>query len=131
MPLACPEGGRSEWLRTRLRVRWPSRICGSATMSSLTRSTTARRLGRPGVLRPREQVHSSNSDLVTSDVKEHQWRLNGRDRGLVHVGEPSWSDVQRRRTEYASWSDEVLEFDAAVRGVDDIAGVLATRLSKT
>ena len=69
--------------------------------------------------------------LVTSDVKEHQRRLNGRDRGLVHVGEPSWSDVQRRRTEYASWSDEVLEFDAAVRGVDDIAGVLATRLSKT
>ena len=61
----------------------------------------------------------------------HELRLNGRDRGLVHVGEPTWADVQRRRTEYAAWSDEVLEFDTAGRTTDEVALLLITRFSKS
>lgn len=71
--------------------------------------------------------------LVVSDAKEHERRLSGRDRGLVQVGEPSWTDVQRRRIDYAPWSDEVLEFDAAAMSAVEIADALAelwTRLSR-
>lgn len=66
--------------------------------------------------------------LVISDVQEHERRLSGRDRGLAYVGEPSWSDVQRRRIDYAAWSDEVSEFDTAARAADEVADVLIARL---
>ncbi|MCF8610214.1 ATP-binding protein [Gordonia sp. HY285] len=48
--------------------------------------------------------------LMISDAREHERRLSGRDRGLVFVGEPTWTDVERRRADYAAWSGEVLEF---------------------
>ncbi|GAA4811930.1 AAA family ATPase [Tomitella cavernea] len=67
--------------------------------------------------------------LMISDVPEHRRRLSGRDRGLAHVSEPTWSDVQRRRADYAVWSDEVLEFDTAAQAADEIADSLTERLS--
>lgn len=67
--------------------------------------------------------------LMISDSREHERRLSGRDRGLAYVGEPTWTDVQHRRADYAAWADEVLEFDTAARTADEIAGALTTRLS--
>lgn len=49
-------------------------------------------------------------------------------RGLAFVGEPTWADVQRRRAEYAVWTDEVLEFDTAARTSDEVAAELTVRL---
>ncbi len=66
--------------------------------------------------------------LMISDAREHERRLHGRDRGLTHVGEPTWSDVQRRRADYAAWSDEVVEFDTAARTADEVADALAAHL---
>lgn len=62
--------------------------------------------------------------LVLSDPTEHKRRLDGRDRGLAHVGEPTWADVERRRASYANWSDEVLEFDTATSAAPEIADAL-------
>lgn len=62
--------------------------------------------------------------LMISDVHVHEQRLRGRDRGLIHVGEPSWPNVQCRRIEYAEWADEILEIDMGERTVEDVAGVL-------
>jgi len=66
--------------------------------------------------------------LVISDMHEHERRLASRDRGLVHVGEPTWSEVQRRRAVYAAWSDELLEFDTSARTADEVADALAAHL---
>ncbi|KSU67134.1 AAA family ATPase [Arthrobacter sp. NIO-1057] len=66
--------------------------------------------------------------LMISDAREHERRLRGRDRGLAHVGEPTWSDVQRRGADYAAWSDEVVEFDTAARTSDEVADALLARL---
>ena len=63
---------------------------------------------------------------MISDVQEHERRLRGRDRGLAYVGEPAWADVQRRRDDYAAWSDEVLEIDTAARTVGEVADLLTT-----
>lgn len=66
--------------------------------------------------------------LVISDAREHERRLRGRDRGLTHVGEPTWSDVQRRHADYAACSDKVVEFDTAARTADEVAAALAAHL---
>lgn len=66
--------------------------------------------------------------LVMSDAREHERRLLDRDRGLLHVVEPTWTEVQRRRAEYAVWSDDVLGFDTSGRTADEIAGALSARL---
>ena len=72
----------------------------------------------------RTGAHLQFVHLVISDVREHERRLSDRGRGLAHVGEPSWPDVQRRRIEYAEWTDEILEIDTGERTVEDVAGVL-------
>ena len=66
--------------------------------------------------------------LVMSDAREHERRLSARERGLVHVGEPTWADVQRRRAEYAQWSDEILEFETSSPTVDEVVGALVARI---
>lgn len=68
--------------------------------------------------------------LVTSDLQEHERRLCGRDRGLAFVGGPSWADVQRRRADYAVWSDEVLEFDTAACPTEEIVDRLIALLAE-
>lgn len=66
--------------------------------------------------------------LVISNAGEHEQRLCGRDRGLACVGEPTWADVQRRRAEYAVWTDEVVEFDTAAHTAYEVASALTARL---
>lgn len=61
LPAVCHQGGKSALPLTRQRVRWRNRICGSVTMSLSLLPTTVKRLGRPGALRHREQVHMSTS----------------------------------------------------------------------
>lgn len=68
--------------------------------------------------------------LVISDIQEHRRRLIGRDRDLAYVEEPSWSDVQRRRADYAGWSDEALEFDTTAQAADEVAEALVMRFSR-
>lgn len=70
-----------------------------------------------------EYVH-----LLISDAQEHRRRLHGRDRGLAHVGEPTWADVQRRRSDCAAWSDAVAEIDTGERTADEVADLLVTGL---
>ncbi|WP_227468289.1 AAA family ATPase [Microbacterium sp. YJN-G] len=67
--------------------------------------------------------------LMLPDEQEHERRLQNRERGLAHVGEPTWADVQRRRAEYAVWSDDVLEYDTSARSIDEIADALVARLN--
>lgn len=62
--------------------------------------------------------------LVISDALEHERRLTGRNRGLAHVGEPTWADVQRRRADYAAWSGAVAVVETASRTADEIADTL-------
>ena len=66
--------------------------------------------------------------LVLAEEQEHRRRLRGRGRGLEHVGEPTWSDVQQSRADYAVWSDAVVEIDTGGRTADDVADLLVTRL---
>lgn len=66
--------------------------------------------------------------LVIKDARTHEQRLRNRDRGLVHVGDPTWADVERRRADYAAWSDEVLEFDTTARTADEVADALVSCL---
>lgn len=77
----------------------------------------------------RTGAHIEFVHLVISDAQEHERRLSGRDRGLTHVGEPTWSDVQRRREDYAVWSHGFLEFDTAALTAEEVADVLTARLS--
>jgi len=63
-----------------------------------------------------------------SDAQEHERRLFGRERGLAYVGEPTWADVQRRRAEYAAWSDEILELETSARTVDEVVNALMARI---
>lgn len=79
----------------------------------------------------RTGAHLDFVHLVISDVQEHERRIGDRDRGLSHVGEPTWSDVLRRRTDYAAWSDEVLEFDTSEQSVDVVAAEIAERLASS
>lgn len=67
--------------------------------------------------------------LVLADVSDHQRRLEGRDRGFAHVTEPLWSDVQRRRHEYAPWTDPVLEIDTSNHSADQVAALVEERLA--
>jgi chloramphenicol 3-O-phosphotransferase len=68
---------------------------------------------------------------VISDVHEHERRLRDRDRGLPHVGEPTWPDVQRRHADYTVWTDEILEFDTSEHSVDVVAAEIAERLASS
>lgn len=50
--------------------------------------------------------------LVLDDLEEHQRRLEGRKRGLTHIPEPSWEDVQQRAMAFAPWSGPCLRVNA-------------------
>lgn len=59
--------------------------------------------------------------LDIADSREHERRLRDRRRGFAHVAEPTWSEVQHRRAEYADWADDVLKLDTSARGVAEVA----------
>jgi predicted kinase len=49
--------------------------------------------------------------LDCSDQDEHRRRLESRQRGLVHIPEPTWSQVLTRAAEYETWTDECILVD--------------------
>lgn len=79
----------------------------------------------------RTGAHPDFVHLVISNVHEHERRLSGRGRSLLYVDEPTWSDVLRRRADYAAWSCEVLEFDTSEQSADVAAASIAARLDST
>lgn len=50
-------------------------------------------------------------EVVCTDEGVHRNRLGARERGIDGFPEPSWDEVQRRRTEWQPWSDERLVLD--------------------
>lgn len=72
-----------------------------------------------------------------SDEREHRRRLEARQRGLGHLPEPSWADVQRRAQQFAPWVeqrlvvDTVHPLDAVVLAVLKYVGKPATRPRRT
>ena len=51
--------------------------------------------------------------LRLDDEAEHRRRLHGRERGLEHVGEPTWDAVRGRAEAYEPWMGECSEVDAS------------------
>lgn len=130
--LACglPPGwqvGVAAYEATRAMSEQNLRLGHDVVVDAVNNSEDARQTWRTAA--SRAGAHIEFVHLVISDVQEHERRLSGRGRGLAYVGEPTWSGVQRRRADYAAWSDEVLEFDTATQTADEIADALAARLS--
>lgn len=51
--------------------------------------------------------------LTPPDALEHRRRLETRRRGLLHVSEPTWEQVEARAAAYAPWAEEPFAADAA------------------
>jgi predicted kinase len=67
--------------------------------------------------------------LILDDEAEHRRRLEGRIRQLVHVSEPSWTDVLTRAAAYAPWTEgSCLRIDAE-RAVDEVVLELVDRFT--
>jgi len=88
------------------------RLGRSVIIDAVNDSEDARQTWRAAAARTSSRIDFVH--LVVADAQEHERRLSGRDRGLAYVGEPTWTDVQRRRADYAAWSDEVVELDTTV-----------------
>ena len=102
------------------------RLGHDVVVDAVNDSEEARQTWRTAVARTGASLEFVH--LTIADALVHQRSLSGRDRGLAYVSEPTWSDVQRRRAAFAAWSDEVLEFDAAVQAADEIVDSLTARL---
>ena len=63
-------------------------------------------------------------ECLLEDERSHQERLLSRDRELT-LGEPSWADVERRRTEWRPWPESHLTLDAAEPAEMNIGRALA------
>jgi len=130
--LACglPSGwqvGVAAYEAARAMAEQNLRLGHDVVVDAVNDSEEARQTWRTAASRTEASIEFVH--LMISDAREHERRLSGRDRGFVFVGEPTWTDVERRRADYAAWSDEVLEFDTAARTADEIAGVITARLS--
>ena len=64
--------------------------------------------------------------LTLSDADEHRRRLEARERGMVHVGEPTWEQVKQRATVYEPWVGPFTEVDASRPLAAVVAQVLAS-----
>ena len=131
--LACglPSGwevGVAAYEATRAMAEQNLRLGHDVVVDAVNDSEEARQTWHTAALRTGARIEFVL--LVVSDVQEHERRLDGRDRGLAHVGEPTWSDVQRRRDDYAAWSHDVLEFDSAAQTADEIADALTALFSR-
>ena len=51
--------------------------------------------------------------LRLDDEAEHRRRLHGRERGMEHLGEPTWDEVQGRAEAYEPWIGPYVEVDAS------------------
>jgi predicted kinase len=63
-------------------------------------------------------------ECLLADERIHQERLSRRDRELA-LGEPSWADVEARRTEWSSWPEPHLTLDATEPAETNIGRALA------
>lgn len=63
--------------------------------------------------------------LVLADLDEHRERLNGRDRGLAHVPEPDWTEVEARARAFEPWEGQHAVLDTSAAPVDVLAAALA------
>jgi predicted kinase len=129
--LACglPPGwhvGVAAYEATRAMAEQNLRLGHDVVVDAVNDGEEARQTWRAAAART--GAHLDFVHLVISDVQEHKRRLSDRDRGLIHVGEPTWSDVLRRRADYAVWSEVVLEFDTSEQSVDAVADSIASRL---
>lgn len=130
--LACglPPGwqvGVAAYEATRAMSEQNLRLGHDVVVDAVNDSEEARQTWRTAA--SRTGAHIEFVHLVISDVQEHERRLSDRDRGLAHVGEPTWSDVQRRGDDYSVWSHEVRDFDTAARTAEEVADALVARLS--
>lgn len=131
--LACglPSGwqvGVAAYEAARAMAEQNLRLGHDVVVDAVNDSEPARQTWRSAAART--GAHIAFVYLVISDVREHERRLSSRDRGLVWVGEPTWADVQRRRADYAAWSDEVLELDTSGRTPGEIAKTLIALLEQ-
>ncbi|MFT4235660.1 MAG: AAA family ATPase [Microbacterium sp.] len=62
--------------------------------------------------------------LIVTDVSEHERRLDGRNRGFVHVTEPTWADVEQRSAGYAPWTDQHLEIDTSALEPETVVDIV-------
>jgi len=67
--------------------------------------------------------------ISCSDAGEHRRRLEGRERGLSHVVEPTWEEVRNLAAEYALWTGPLLRIESARKGADDVAAEILEALS--
>lgn len=62
--------------------------------------------------------------LTLDDDVEHRRRLEGRDRDLSHVEEPTWNDVRRRAAEFEPWVGAHVRLNASA-SVEQLAESVA------
>lgn len=131
--LACglPRGwevGVAAYEATRAMAELNLRLGHDVVVDAVNDSDEARQTWRAAAARTGAEIAFVH--LVLSDAAEHRRRLRGRVRGLEHVGEPTWEDVQRRRSDYAAWTDAVVQVDTGGRTADEIAELLAARFGR-
>lgn len=129
--LACglPRGwevGVAAYEATRAMAELNLRLGHDVVVDAVNDSDEARQTWRTAAARTGADLHFVH--LVLSEEQEHRRRLQGRERGLAHVSEPTWVDVQQRRADYAAWTDPVAEVDTGGRTADEVADHLVTRL---
>lgn len=129
--LACglPRGwevGVAAYEATRAMAELNLRRGHDVIVNAVNDSDEARQTWRTAAQRTGAEIQFVH--LVLAEEQEHRRRLRGRGRGLEHVGEPTWSDVQQSCADYAVWSDAVVEIDTGGRTADDVADLLVTRL---
>ena len=120
------EVGVAAYEATRAMAELNLRLGHDVVVDAVNDSDEARQTWRTAAARTGADIQFVH--LVLSDEQEHRRRLRGRDRGLAHVGEPTWSDVQQRRADYAAWSDAVIEVGTGARTAEEVADLLVARL---
>jgi len=121
--------GVAAYEATRAMVERNLRLGHDVVVDAVNDSEGARQTWRTAAART--GAHIDFVHLEISVAHEHERRLSERDRGFTYVGEPTWSDVQRRRADYAAWSDAVWEFDTTAPSADEVAVAITARLDST
>jgi predicted kinase len=62
--------------------------------------------------------------LRLDDLAEHQRRLEGRERAMEYLNEPSWSSVRDRAAAYEPWVGHLTEIDASQPLADVVTDVV-------
>ncbi|MGU3293713.1 AAA family ATPase [Williamsia sp. M5A3_1d] len=68
--------------------------------------------------------------LTCSDRDVHRRRLEGRQRGLAVVAEPTWQQVLDREAEYQPWSDPDLVIDTAHHTIADVGELVCAHVGE-